>query len=316
MVVGAPGADLVRCGWDIPPGRRHVGCPCRSTDPTSRCRDRRCRPGVGRRAQRHRRSRSRRPDVHVLLRLPCGPPQPADRCRRRCPRSVRAPSSGHPRGRLPLAYRLRLPRRRRISGCLLSVGFRYGVVVLVPNLIDGSGIFVRFGASFQSWPAMPFVLVGSVMVGLGLYVRGEAARRIAIVSVAVVAIVFGKIAYIALPDVPRDRLSVGAATAGELARVETRIPPNAEVISSEAVIGRFASATPSTPSWESARRFPSVDPWWSSCSLRRWASTTDYPAAGHRQRSPSPMTSSTPAFSALAPVSTLSPGHRHPGRPA
>ncbi len=119
-------------------------------------------------------------------------------------------------------------------------GFGMAFVVLVPNLIDGSGIFVRFGASFQSWPAMPFVLVGSVMVGLGLYVRGEAARRIAIVSVAVVAIVFGKIAYIALPDVPRDRLSVGAATAGELARVETRIPPNAEVISSEAVIGRFA----------------------------------------------------------------------------
>ncbi len=108
VVVGAPGADLVRCGWDIPPGRRHVGCPCRWTDPTSRCRDRR---GVGL--------------VWVVALNAIGGVGVGGRTFTSSygylvgPHNLRIgvvdvvlgafghPSSGHPRGRLPLAYRLR-----------------------------------------------------------------------------------------------------------------------------------------------------------------------------------------------------------------
>ncbi|HXQ59376.1 MAG TPA: DUF2079 domain-containing protein, partial [Acidimicrobiales bacterium] len=125
-------------------------------------------------------------------------------------------------------------------GVVSPWGFGMALVVLGPNVLDGSGIFIRFATAFQSWPAMPFLVVGSVMMVLRLLEHGPAARRIVIVAVAVWAALLGEIAVVALPSIPRDWLSVDAAAAAVLTRVQAMVPPDAEVISTGAVIGRFA----------------------------------------------------------------------------
>jgi hypothetical protein len=124
-------------------------------------------------------------------------------------------------------------------GILSPWGLGMTFVVLVPNVLDGSGRFIRVGASFQSWPAMPFILVGSVMVVLRLLENGALAQRMAAVTLSLWAVVLGELAFVALPNVPDDWLSVDASAAKELAHVAPMIPTSAEVISTQAVIGRF-----------------------------------------------------------------------------
>ena len=118
-------------------------------------------------------------------------------------------------------------------------GFGMALVVLLPNMLDGSGVFIRFSTAFQSWPAMPFVLVGSVMVLLRILEGGEIGRRIVLVLAAVWMVVLGEIAFAALPSIPRGWLSVNGSTAAALARIQPTIPAGAEVVSTGAVIGRF-----------------------------------------------------------------------------
>jgi uncharacterized membrane protein len=124
-------------------------------------------------------------------------------------------------------------------GVLSPWGLGMTLVVLVPNILDGSGRFIRVGASFQSWPAMPFILVGSVMVLLRLLENGALGPRLAAVTLSLWAVVLGELAFVALPNVPDDWLSVDASAAQELDHVTPMIPASAEVISTQAVIGRF-----------------------------------------------------------------------------
>jgi hypothetical protein len=127
-----------------------------------------------------------------------------------------------------------------LIGLVSPWGFGMAFVVLVPNVLDGSGTFIRYGASFQSWPAMPFILVGSVLVLVRLLEGGRLARRVAAVSLALWGTLLGVFALIALPTVPRAWLWVDRPAAAELARIEPAIPPDAEVVVSLPVMGRFA----------------------------------------------------------------------------
>ena len=127
-----------------------------------------------------------------------------------------------------------------VIGLFSPWGLGMAVVVMVPNVLDASGLFIRYGASFQSWPAMPFLLVGSVMVLVRLFQGGGVAHRVAILSVAVWGSFLAVFAYLALPTIPGAWLYVTPASVTELARVETVIPANAQVIVSLPVVGRFA----------------------------------------------------------------------------
>jgi len=126
-----------------------------------------------------------------------------------------------------------------VMGLLSPWGLGMALVVLVPNILDASGLFIRFGASFQSWPALPFILVGSVMVLARLLEGGAPARKTAVASAAAWAAALAVFALLALPTIPRAWLYVSPAAAAELARVESRIPAGAEVIASYPVVGRF-----------------------------------------------------------------------------
>jgi len=126
-----------------------------------------------------------------------------------------------------------------VVGVLSPWGLGVALVVLVPNILDGSGVFIRFAASFQSWAALPFVLVGTVMVLLRLLERGPVARRAAAAAAAVWAPVLAVFAFVVFSTVAPDWLSVSPAAASELARVQTTVPADAEIVVSQGVVGRF-----------------------------------------------------------------------------
>jgi uncharacterized membrane protein len=113
------------------------------------------------------------------------------------------------------------------------------VVALAPCVLNANPAFLFL--SFQNWPILPFVLVGSVMVllrVLGSTHRWSRHLRTAVVTGCVCAVVIT--AGLALPTVARSWLDVPPATAAALDRAEARIPPGAEVVASAGVVGRFA----------------------------------------------------------------------------
>jgi len=126
-------------------------------------------------------------------------------------------------------------------GVLSPWGVGMAAVVLVPNVLDASGVFIRGAASFQSWPALPFVLVGTVMVLVRLLEGGALARRLAAVAAGVWAPVAAVIVLVVVPAVPRDWLTVDPSAAAELAHVQGAIAPGAEVVVSQGVSGRFGA---------------------------------------------------------------------------
>jgi hypothetical protein len=118
-----------------------------------------------------------------------------------------------------------------------AVGMAF--VVLGPNVLDQSSDFISVGSAFQSWPAMPFILVGTVMILLRLFQR-DAGRRAVTVIVVVWATVLGELAVLFVPAIVLQRLDVGPSTAAALSSVASVIPAKAEVIVTQPVVGRFA----------------------------------------------------------------------------
>jgi hypothetical protein len=126
-----------------------------------------------------------------------------------------------------------------LVGVVSPWGLGMVVVVLVPNLLDRSGDFFSVGGTFQSWPAMPFLLVGTVMVLLRLLEGGPVARKMAAATVVVWASLLVELPILFLPGFLHDRIPVGAREAGALAHATTVIPDGAEVVVNQAVVGRF-----------------------------------------------------------------------------
>lgn len=109
------------------------------------------------------------------------------------------------------------------------------VVMLADELHPGLNIAEPL---FQAVPVYVLVPVGTVAVLAWLTRRS---RRMALVLAAGLAAQTLGWAAVWEPRTPEQWLRVPAATAATLARVQARIPPSAEVIASQGVIGRFYS---------------------------------------------------------------------------
>jgi hypothetical protein len=126
-----------------------------------------------------------------------------------------------------------------LVGVVSSWGWPMALVVIVPSALNSSPSFLNPHASFQTWPALPFVLVGSFMV-LVRMAQGTARDRLILRAVgAVWAVSLVVVAGVLIPNVWRFFLAVDGPASSELARVDARIPSNAEVIASWGVVGRF-----------------------------------------------------------------------------
>jgi uncharacterized membrane protein len=127
-----------------------------------------------------------------------------------------------------------------LLGVLSPWGFPMAAAVFVPSALNANIAFLNPLASFQSWPALPFVLVGSVMVMTRLAsgtVHRRRVARIAGVSWAVAVVV---LAGALVPKAERAWVGVDRQTAGRLAQIDRDTPARAEVIASSGVVGRFS----------------------------------------------------------------------------
>jgi Predicted membrane protein (DUF2079) len=127
-----------------------------------------------------------------------------------------------------------------LIGVLSPWGLPMIVFVLGPGAFNSNVSFLLPHASFQNWPALPFVLVGSVMVLLYLDERTSVGYRIARAVGAFWLAALIPLAIIAIPEVPNYWLSVSAPAAKQLGQISTRLPLNEELITSGGIVGRLA----------------------------------------------------------------------------
>jgi uncharacterized membrane protein len=127
-----------------------------------------------------------------------------------------------------------------LIGILSPWGFGIGLVVLTPCVLNSNPAFLFL--SFQNWPLLPFVMVGSVMILLRLL---GSSNRVGVLHLKASALTLAGLsvlitAVMGLPAILRAWIPVDAQTAAVLARVESKIPPGAEVIASNGIVGGFA----------------------------------------------------------------------------
>ena len=127
-----------------------------------------------------------------------------------------------------------------LVGVFSPWAFPMSVVVIVPSAINANPLFLAQHQSFQTWPVVPFVLVGTAMFLLNRDPTRESDRRIVAGVLAIWLVSLVVLASIWIPDVPRYWLAVDSKAAAQLAIVQREIPSDAEVISSSGVSGRLA----------------------------------------------------------------------------
>jgi hypothetical protein len=134
-----------------------------------------------------------------------------------------------------------------IAGGTLGIFTPWGAaaaaLIILPNALSGELPFIAFPGAFQSWPAQPFLVFGTVTVLTAwLAHRGDSAPLITPGFRRVTAIVIAGAATLAalqLTTMPR-RWMPTAAEAAQLRTIDARIPVGAEVIANQNDIGRFA----------------------------------------------------------------------------
>jgi hypothetical protein len=126
-----------------------------------------------------------------------------------------------------------------LIGIISPWGWPLALVVIVPSALNSSPSFLNPHASFQTWPTLPFVLVGTFMVLVRLAEGSARARQLARGAGTVWAVVLVVLGGVLIPNVSHFFLAVDSPAASQLARVDARIPSTDEVIASWGVVGRF-----------------------------------------------------------------------------
>ena len=164
------------------------------------------------------------------------------------------------------------------SGGLLGVvtpwGFLVALGVLGPAALNANPAFLTPTIAFQTVAVVPFVFVGTVMVLLRvapgpdrrarLRHGPETARRRR--TALAVTLALGVAALSLVQSVPvyasirGDWWRVDAATAAALRTVLPLVPPDAEVVASQGVIGRFAERRSVYPYLAAPQAFPVTEP--------------------------------------------------------
>jgi hypothetical protein len=135
-----------------------------------------------------------------------------------------------------------------VAGYLISAGIiglmsRWALIpaalILLPSAFNANVNFIHFAQSFQSWPAIVFLVVGFAVVWDRLNNLGAFRAAVPLVGTCAVGLA-GCVAFVYSGHVPSyvERVSPGAAQ--QLAEAEGRIPASGEVVASQGVVGRFA----------------------------------------------------------------------------
>jgi hypothetical protein len=127
-------------------------------------------------------------------------------------------------------------------GLFTSWGLAAVLVIIVPNALSGELPFIAFPGAFQSWPAEPFLVVGSVLAFVGYLSRRPPGFRLSANDRRLLALVLAPaltLSVLEMVTLPK-RWMTTSEVGQELATIDSRIPPSAEVVANQNDIGRFA----------------------------------------------------------------------------
>ncbi len=130
-----------------------------------------------------------------------------------------------------------------LVGALAPLGLAAALVVTVPNALDASGIFVSHVAGFQNlFPALAASAGGAGVVTWVAHRRraSASARAVSGLLAAGALVAACVVAAQTLPTVRGQFELVAAPTAARLGVVAAETPRSAEVVATNAVVGRFA----------------------------------------------------------------------------
>jgi hypothetical protein len=123
---------------------------------------------------------------------------------------------------------------------LSPIGAAFALVVLVPNGLYSNGIFISHIAAFQNFAVVMAASAGTVSV---LVWAARHRSRLVWWACAGLAVVgLGQAMVVSARTAPGARTTfarVGPATAAVLANVAAQVPPGAEAVVSQGVMGRF-----------------------------------------------------------------------------
>jgi hypothetical protein len=130
-----------------------------------------------------------------------------------------------------------------VSGGVIGLMSRWGLfpaaIVLLPSALNGNIIFIRFAAAFQSWPAVLFLIIGSVLALQRLSAGNRRSSVVAVFGVMTLAVAVA-VAALTAPEIPFFFDRVSPAAAAKLAALNERVPKGAELVVSQGIVGRFA----------------------------------------------------------------------------
>ena len=130
------------------------------------------------------------------------------------------------------------------------------LVVIVPSALNSDSYFLQARAAFQTWPAIPVVLVGSIAVLTWLSTRQRRGIRVSRLVVAAWIAALVPLAGAGIADLPEHWLSVDASAASELRTISARVSPRVELVVSQGVIGRFTQPTQVYDFWTLGQKIP------------------------------------------------------------
>jgi len=140
-------------------------------------------------------------------------------------------------------------------GVLSPWGLALAVTVLVPNALNVNPAFTSAPVAFQSFAAVPFIVVGSLLFGLWL-ARTRLGRPAGLLVLAAACVQIAVVAVSVLPGMQGQWPVMDAKEASTLNVAHSRVPPSAEVIASVGVIGRFAGRRYVYPQVYPVQQFP------------------------------------------------------------
>ncbi len=130
--------------------------------------------------------------------------------------------------------------------------------VLLPSALNANPDFIHFSQAFQSWPAVLFLMIGSVLVLHQLAAKAGSSGHVTLVlAVFALAAAFGVLA-INVGQISHYLHRVTAHATSELAALQQKIPVGSEVVVSQGIMGRFGPGNVSYPYWAAGgpERYP------------------------------------------------------------
>lgn len=130
------------------------------------------------------------------------------------------------------------------------------LVVILPSALNADPYFLQARAAFQTWPAIPVVLVGSISVLVWLTARRPRAKKSARLIVAGWAAALVPLSAAGIADLPGHWLAVDAQAAADLRRIIDSVPPHVEIVASQGTIGRLTITGELYDFWKLPQTFP------------------------------------------------------------